>query len=79
MEQHDRNFTYIGRGVYRILGAVFQIPRYMLYKTMSRPLGLGTVDGALAGTFEAVSSLTRGALDIGRGAAPYAKYAVFFI
>lgn len=74
-ENHDRNFAYISRGVFRILGASFQIPNVMLRRTLSRPLGLGTVEGALGGTFAAVSELTRGMLDVARGAAPYSKYA----
>lgn len=74
-DDHDRNFAYVGRGLYRILGAVFQVPRYLIYKTVTEPIGLGTLDGAIQGTFFAVTELTKGVLDIGRGVAPYAKYA----
>ena len=75
----DTNFAYISRGFFRILTAAFQIPRYLLYKTLSEPIGLGTVDGALTGAYYAVAELSGGALDIARGAAPYAKYMVFFL
>ena len=75
----DRNFAYINRGFFRILTAAFQIPRYLIYKTLSEPLGLGTVDGALQGAFYSVAELSGGALDIARGAAPYAKYSLFFL
>lgn len=75
----DENFSYIGRGFFRILTAAFQIPRYLLYKTVSEPIGLGTIDGVLTGAYYAVAEVSGGALDIARGVAPYAKYLVFFI
>lgn len=76
---HDSNFAYIGQGFFRILSAAFQIPRYLLYKTFSGPPGLGTIDGLLTGTFSAVAAVSQGLLEIGRGVAPYGKYALFFI
>lgn len=75
----DKNFSYISRGFFRILTAAFQIPQYLVHKTLSEPLGVGTVDGALTGAYYAVRELAGGALDIARGVAPYAKYLVFFI
>ena len=74
----NANFSYIGRGVFRILTAAFEIPRYLLQKTFSEPIGLGTVDGVLSGAFYSVAAVTEGLLDIGRGAVPYAKYLIFF-
>lgn len=75
----DANFAYIGRGLFRIVTAAFQVPQYLLEKTFSEPIGLGTVDGALTGTYYAVSEVLGGLVDIGRGTVPYAKYAVFFL
>lgn len=75
----NANFYYIGKGFFRILTAVFQIPRYLIYKTLTEPPGLGTVDGALTGTFYAVSELSAGVLEVARGVVPYAKYMLFFL
>ena len=75
----DQNFAYIGQGFSKILTAAFQVPRYLIQKTLGEPLGLGTVDGALQGTFYAVASILDGTMDIGRGVVPYAKYALPFL
>ena len=75
----NSNFAYIGRGFSRILTAAFQIPIYIVEKTMSEPIGLGTIDGALQGTFYSVGSLLGGTLDIVRGIVPYGKYALPFL
>ena len=74
-----RNFSHISTGFTRVLGAALQIPRYLIYKTLSGPPGLGTVDGALTGTFYAVKEITEGSFEMAAGAAPYAKYLAFFI
>ncbi len=73
------NFAYIGRGFFRILTAVFELPKHVIEKTLTEPLIVGTVDGAVSGTVYAVSAVAKGTLDIARGVAPYAKYMVFFI
>lgn len=73
------NVSYVERGFIRILTAAFQIPRYLVYKTVNEPIGLGTIDGALTGTFYAVAELSGGLFDIVRGTVPYAKYLVFFL
>ena len=75
----NSNFAYIGRGFSKILTAAFQVPRYLIGKTLTEPIGLGTVDGAFQGVFYAVSSVLGGTLDIGRGVVPYAKYALPFL
>lgn len=75
---HDQSFAYFGRGLSKILTAAFQIPRYMINNTLSQPIGVGTVNGVIAGSFYAVRSVLDGTLDIGRGVAPYAKYAGLF-
>ena len=71
------NFGHISAGFTRVLGAGFQIPGYMIHKTLSGPIGLGTVDGVLSGTYHAVRELSVGALQMAQGAAPYAKYLAF--
>ena len=75
----NSNFTYIGRGFSKILTAAFQVPRYLIEKTLREPVGLGTVDGALQGSYYAVASVLDGTLDIARGVIPYAKYALPFL
>lgn len=66
------------RGVGKTVGAVFQVPAQILMgSTHAFPLGL--VGGAVAGTAKAVGGTISGAVDMARGAAPYAKYAVFAI
>ena len=72
-----QNINYVERGFSRILTAAFQLPIYLVQKTLNGPPLLGTVDGALTGTFYTISSVTGGAFDIARGAAPYAKYLIF--
>ncbi len=75
----DGNFAYIGQGLSKILTAAFQIPIYLVEKTMSEPIGLGTIDGALQGTYYSVAALLGGTLDIARGIVPYGKYALPFL
>ena len=75
----NENFAYINRGFYRLLTAVFQVPKYLIEKTMTEPIGLGTVDGALQGAFYSVAAVGGGVLDIARGTTPYAKYLLPFV
>ena len=66
------------RGVAKTVGAVFQVPASMLAgSTQAFPLGL--IGGAVGGSMKAVAGTISGAADIARGAAPYAKYMVFFM
>lgn len=73
-----QNINYVERGFLRILTAAFQLPIYLVQKTLAGPPIVGTVDGALTGAFYTISSVTGGAFDIARGAVPYAKYLIFF-
>ena len=73
------NVSYVERGVQRIFSAAFQLPIYLVKKTFNGPPLLGTLDGALSGTFYTVSSLIGGTFDVVRGTIPYAKYLVFFL
>lgn len=72
-----QNINYLERGFFRIFTAVFQLPIYLVQKTLNGPPVAGTVDGVLSGAFYTVSSLMGGAFDIARGAIPYAKYLIF--
>lgn len=74
-----QNINYMERGFFRILTAAFQLPRFLVYKTMSGPPLVGTVDGVLTGTFAMVSSLMGGVFDIAKGTVPYGKYALPFL
>lgn len=74
-----QNINYIERGVYRIFTSVFQLPIYLVQKTLNGPPLVGTIDGALTGTFYTVSSLLGGTFDIARGTVPYGKYMLFFL
>ena len=66
----------IARGLGRVIFSVLEIPKEMITRsTQAFPLGL--VAGTLGGAVKAVSGTLVGAVDIARGAAPYAKYAVF--
>ena len=75
----NSNFAYIGQGFAKILTAAFQVPRYLVEKTLGEPVGLGTVDGVLQGSYYAVASVLDGTLDIARGVVPYAKYTMPFL
>ena len=73
---HAGGIPLIMRGVGRTLFSVFQIPKDMItHSTQAFPLGL--VAGTVGGTMKAVAGTVVGAVDIARGAAPYAKYLVF--
>jgi hypothetical protein len=73
------NVSYVERGFSRILTSAFQLPRYLIQRTFTGPPIIGTLDGALSGTFYTVSELSGGLFDIVRGVIPYAKYLIFFI
>lgn len=70
------NIALITRGVARTLFSAFQIPKEMLANA-GNAFPLGLVAGALSGAMKTVVGTIMGAADIARGAAPYAKYAVF--
>lgn len=72
-----QNINYLERGFFRIFTAAFQLPIYLVQKTLNGPPIVGTVDGVLSGTFYTVSSLMGGAFDLARGALPYGKYLIF--
>ena len=66
----------IAQGLAKTVFAVFQLPASMIAgSTQSFPLGLLT--GTVAGTMKMAVGTVIGAADMARGAAPYAKYAIF--
>lgn len=72
------NEQLILRGTAKTLLSVFQLPGTMLQSSMdSFPLGL--ISGAVQGSVNAVMGTLSGVVDIARGAAPYAKYAIFLV
>ncbi len=70
------NIGLISRGLARTFFSVFEIPRDMVANSATA-FPLGIVGGAVRGTMKAVVGTISGVGDIARGAAPYAKYAVF--
>jgi len=69
----------IARGLTRTIGAAFSIPKAILRDSARVMFPFGIVTGAITGTVETVGGILEGGVDIVRGAAPYAKYAIFFI
>ena len=66
----------ITRGLAKTLFSIIEIPRDMIANSGTAfPLGL--VGGAVRGSMKAVVGTISGVGDIARGAAPYAKYAIF--
>lgn len=66
-------FTY---GAQRIFLGVFELPLQVVKGTFYGPPVIGTVSGALSGTFLTFSNVMGGAFDMAAASAPYAKYAL---
>jgi hypothetical protein len=69
--------AYLFRGLARTLATAFEIPKTVLGMTASSLSPVGLVEGVLSGTMKTVGGLLGASQDLVRGAAPYAKYAVF--
>ena len=66
----------IASGLAKTMYALVQVPANMIAGgAQSFPLGI--VTGAVAGTMKMAVGTVMGAADMARGAAPYAKYAIF--
>lgn len=68
---------YLVRGIGKTVTSVFYIPADMIRDTGRVMFPFGLLTGAVRGTARTVGGLLSGAVDIARGAAPYAKYLVF--
>ena len=66
----------IARGLVKTVAAVFEVPKALITGAGSS-FPLGIVTGAITGTMRTVAGTVMGATDMARGAAPYAKYALF--
>jgi len=69
------DISYAARGTGKILGGVFAIPKAMVQDSGRVMFPFGLLTGAIRGTFQTVTGVVGGALDVARGGAPYAKYA----
>jgi hypothetical protein len=69
----ESGLPLVARGAGRTLFSVLEIPKEMIvHGGQAFPLGL--VGGVIGGTMKAVAGTVVGAVDMARGAAPYAKY-----
>ena len=66
------------RGAGRTLFSVVEIPKSIVQQS-TRSFPLGIVTGTVQGTYRAVAGTVSGVVDMAVGAAPYAKYLIFFI
>lgn len=69
------DISYAARGAGKIVGGVFAIPKAMLQDSGRVMFPFGLVTGAIRGTFQTVTGVVGGVVDVARGGAPYAKYA----
>jgi len=67
------------RGTSRILTAPMRGASTAINQSTRQPFPFGLVAGTLNGTVQTVAGVLSGAIDLARGAVPYAKYLVFFI
>ena len=67
------------RGLGRTLFSVVEIPRAMIEHSCKVIFPVGIVTGTCAGTYRMLVGTVTGAIEMAQGAAPYAKYMVFFI
>ncbi len=70
---------YIARGVGRTIGSVLEIPKSIIEDSTQIIFPLGIVTGTIKGATKMLVGTLGGVVDIARGAAPLAKYAVFFV
>ncbi len=67
------------QGLYNTTAGALEIPYQVVNSTLTKPFPFGVVDGVLRGTMYSVSKIFGGLFDMGAAAAPYAKYAIFFV
>jgi len=69
------DISYAARGAGKIVGGMFAIPKAMIQDSGRVLFPFGLVTGAIRGTFQTVTGVVGGVVDVARGGAPYAKYA----
>ncbi|OGW85291.1 MAG: hypothetical protein A3C35_05010 [Omnitrophica bacterium RIFCSPHIGHO2_02_FULL_46_11] len=74
--QDTNRFAY---GLRRVFLAPFRIPFNTLRGTVYGPPITGTLQGVVVGAAQTVTDLAGGTFDMAAAAAPYAKYAIFFV
>ncbi len=70
---------YAAQGASKMISGVFAIPRSMMEDSGRMMFPLGILTGAVRGTVQTVAATLSGTFDMVRGAAPYAKYLIFFV
>ena len=70
-----QDISYAAQGATQIVGSAFAIPKAMLQDSGHVMFPFGLVTGAIRGTVQTVTGILGGAMNVARGAAPYAKYA----
>jgi len=70
-----QDVSYAARGASKLVGSMFAIPKAMIQDTGRVMFPFGLVTGAVRGTFQTITGVVSGAVDLARGGAPYAKYA----
>lgn len=68
--------AYASRGAGKMISGVFAVPQCMLQDSTRVMFPFGLVTGAIRGVAKTVGNVVSGAVDMARGASPYAKYAV---
>lgn len=68
------NVGLIFQGIAKLIGTAFQVPATVIRSSFTG-FPFGIIGGAINGSFQAVSGVLTGGMDIARGSAPYAKYA----
>ncbi len=67
------------RGVGKTLFSTVEIPKSMIEQSKTTIFPVGLLTGAVQGTYRTVVGTVNGVVDIAAGAAPYAKYLIFFV
>jgi len=69
----------LARGVGRIVYSLFEIPRSVVAHSQQVVFPFGIVTGTVDGAVRMVGGTLAGTVETAAGAAPYAKYLIFFI
>jgi len=75
-ENPIRDIGIVAGGASKVIGGVFALPTEIL-KGGFQSFPFGLVTGTVKGTVKTLGGVLGGTLQMAKGAAPYAKYAVF--